>query len=171
MKQFLSGASGSNDAHATNGERTVIAAAGEIAVTPVAPAPITREIAPPATNGEIAVAPRESIKVGPKLSEELQVVSAQSVTWRSREHLCKILLDIVSERTGYPPEMIGVDQDLESDLGIDSIKRVEIFSVVQDRLPSSVFEKLAQSNQDLTRVRNLKGWVEALLAAGEAVDA
>ena len=39
-----------------------------------------------------------------------------------REHL----LAVVSERTGYPPDMLALDADLEADLGIDSIKRVEI---------------------------------------------
>ena len=32
----------------------------------------------------------------------------------------------MSERTGYPADMLGLDADLEGDLGIDSIKRVEI---------------------------------------------
>src|SRR5262249_35750751 len=36
------------------------------------------------------------------------------------------LISIVSDRTGYPAEMLGLNQDLEADLGIDSIKRVEI---------------------------------------------
>ena len=36
------------------------------------------------------------------------------------------LLDVVSERTGYPTDMLSLDADLEGDLGIDSIKRVEI---------------------------------------------
>ena len=38
----------------------------------------------------------------------------------------KLLLQLVSERTGYPEEMLGLDQDMEAELGIDSIKRVEI---------------------------------------------
>jgi acyl transferase domain-containing protein len=44
----------------------------------------------------------------------------------------KLLLKIVSERTGYPEEMLGLDQDMEADLGIDSIKRVEIFGALRD---------------------------------------
>jgi phosphopantetheinyl transferase/acyl carrier protein len=43
------------------------------------------------------------------------------------------LLRIVSDRTGYPPEMIDVDRDLEADLGIDSIKRVEILGSFQQQ--------------------------------------
>jgi acyl transferase domain-containing protein/NAD(P)H-dependent flavin oxidoreductase YrpB (nitropropane dioxygenase family)/NAD(P)-dependent dehydrogenase (short-subunit alcohol dehydrogenase family) len=36
------------------------------------------------------------------------------------------LMTLVSERTGYPADMLDIDLDLEADLGIDSIKRVEI---------------------------------------------
>jgi hypothetical protein len=41
----------------------------------------------------------------------------------------------VSERTGYPPEMLELDLDLEADLGIDSIKRVEILGSLQQNVP------------------------------------
>jgi acyl transferase domain-containing protein/NAD(P)-dependent dehydrogenase (short-subunit alcohol dehydrogenase family) len=49
----------------------------------------------------------------------------------------RILLEAVAERTGYPPEMLELDMRLDADLGIDSIKRVEILSAVQDRLPET----------------------------------
>jgi acyl carrier protein len=45
------------------------------------------------------------------------------------------LLSVVSDRTGYPAEMLTMDMELESDLGIDSIKRVEILSAMQDLVP------------------------------------
>ena len=45
-----------------------------------------------------------------------------------------VLLDVVSEKTGYPVEMLNPEMDMEADLGIDSIKRVEIMSAVQERL-------------------------------------
>jgi len=44
------------------------------------------------------------------------------------------LLETVSHLTGYPREMLGLDMDIESDLGIDSIKRVEIFSSLEGQL-------------------------------------
>ena len=81
-----------------------------------------------------------------------------------REDLTKILLDLVSERTGYPAEMLGLDQDLEADLGIDSIKRVEIVGAFQNQLPPILVQKLTQKNQDLSRVRTLNGWVDVLVA-------
>ena len=39
-----------------------------------------------------------------------------------------VLLDVVAEKTGYPAEMLELDMDIEADLGIDSIKRVEILA-------------------------------------------
>ena len=42
---------------------------------------------------------------------------------------------IVSDKTGYPPDMLDADMDLEGELGVDSIKQVEILSSLRDRLP------------------------------------
>ncbi|MBO2642235.1 type I polyketide synthase [Shewanella algae] len=46
-----------------------------------------------------------------------------------------IMLQVVAEKTGYPAEMLELGMDMEADLGIDSIKRVEILGTVQDKLP------------------------------------
>jgi acyl transferase domain-containing protein len=50
-----------------------------------------------------------------------------------RQDLKALVLDVVAEKTGYPVEMLGLEMALEADLGIDSIKRVEILSTVQER--------------------------------------
>ena len=55
----------------------------------------------------------------------------------SSDKITDILLAVVSEKTGYPVEMLEMEMGLESDLGIDSIKRVEILSALQERLPDS----------------------------------
>ena len=46
------------------------------------------------------------------------------------------MLETVSRLTGYPTEMLGMDMDIESDLGIDSIKRVEILSTLEEKIPN-----------------------------------
>ena len=53
----------------------------------------------------------------------------------SRDGLMVLLLDVVSEKTGYPADMLNMEMELEADLGIDSIKRVEILSAMQDEVP------------------------------------
>ncbi len=45
-----------------------------------------------------------------------------------------IVVQIVSQKTGYPSEMLDLDQDLEADLSIDSIKRFEIIADLGDTL-------------------------------------
>ena len=45
------------------------------------------------------------------------------------------MLSVVAAKTGYPAEMVGLDMDLETDLGVDSIKRVEILSAVTEKAP------------------------------------
>ncbi len=54
----------------------------------------------------------------------------------ANDEVASTLLEVVSELTGYPTDMIDVGMDLEADLGIDSIKRVEILASVQERLPN-----------------------------------
>ncbi|NAZ47932.1 acyltransferase domain-containing protein [Vibrio toranzoniae] len=48
----------------------------------------------------------------------------------------KVMLEVVAEKTGYPTEMLDLEMDMEADLGIDSIKRVEILGTVQDEMPT-----------------------------------
>jgi len=51
--------------------------------------------------------------------------------------VARVLLEIVSSQTGYPAASLNIDMDMESDLGIDSIKRVAILSELHEKLPSA----------------------------------
>lgn len=62
--------------------------------------------------------------------------------------IATVLRQLISERTGYPPEMLDLDLDLEADLGIDSIKRVEIVGLLRQRIsdiPADLGEALSQT--------------------------
>jgi acyl transferase domain-containing protein/NAD(P)H-dependent flavin oxidoreductase YrpB (nitropropane dioxygenase family) len=138
----------------------------------VAPATFVKEIAAaptefqpaPAENGSSVLIP--SVVNGSSESHKKPVETAvpdAGAARYGREDLTKILLGLVSERTGYPTEMLGLDQDLEADLGIDSIKRVEIVGAFHNQLPPILVQKLTEKNQDLSRVRTLNGWVDVLM--------
>jgi NAD(P)-dependent dehydrogenase (short-subunit alcohol dehydrogenase family)/acyl carrier protein len=43
-------------------------------------------------------------------------------------------MEVLAEKTGYTVDMLDLSYELESDLGIDSIRRVEIMAEVQDKL-------------------------------------
>jgi len=48
-----------------------------------------------------------------------------------------VLLAVVAQATGYPEETLSLDMGMEADLGIDSIKRVEILSMLAKRIPGA----------------------------------
>ncbi|NPD86676.1 SDR family NAD(P)-dependent oxidoreductase, partial [Lentimicrobium sp. L6] len=76
----------------------------------------------------------------------------------------KMLLEVVSEKTGYPAEMLEMNMDMEADLGIDSIKRVEIFGALTKQYPS-----MAGINpSELTELRTLGEIVNYVAPKGAA---
>ena len=46
-----------------------------------------------------------------------------------------LVRSIIAEKTGYPEDMLEPDMDLEGELGVDSIKQVEILSTLRERMP------------------------------------
>ncbi len=74
------------------------------------------------------------------------------------ESVTEAVLERVARRTGYPRSMLQLDFDLEADLGIDSIKRVEILNELQD----AGFASSGLDLERLTRSRTLRHWLEIL---------
>ena len=85
-----------------------------------------------------------------------------------REELTKRLIQVVSDRTGYPEEMLSLDADLEADLGIDSIKRVEIAGLLLQSLslPDGTDPDLESMRSGRT-LRQIVTAFEQLAATGE----
>ncbi|MFI5799531.1 SDR family NAD(P)-dependent oxidoreductase [Streptomyces sp. NPDC051677] len=103
-------------------------AALEPAPAPVVPAsPAARPEAAPAP---VAANPQPSAPAAPARSQ------APSADGPSEDDVAAALVDVVAQKTGYPAEMLELGMDVEADLGIDSIKRVEIMGVLQERFPS-----------------------------------
>ena len=57
------------------------------------------------------------------------------VSGASADELRSALRELVAEKTGYPVEMVDPTMDLEADLGVDSIKRVQVIGALQERYP------------------------------------
>jgi acyl transferase domain-containing protein/NAD(P)-dependent dehydrogenase (short-subunit alcohol dehydrogenase family)/acyl carrier protein len=71
------------------------------------------------------------------LANRQAVVPVKTGTQVLRSHISDTLLAVVSEKTGYPIEMLNLGMGMDSDLGIDSIKRVEIMAALRGKLPQS----------------------------------
>ncbi|MEW6178372.1 MAG: SDR family NAD(P)-dependent oxidoreductase [Chloroflexota bacterium] len=57
--------------------------------------------------------------------------STAAITGTDTEQIKEFVLNLVSEKTGYPVEMLDLDLDLEADLGIDTVKQAEIFAAIR----------------------------------------
>ncbi|HEV7859849.1 MAG TPA: SDR family NAD(P)-dependent oxidoreductase [Pyrinomonadaceae bacterium] len=82
-----------------------------------------------------------------------------------KEQLTQRLLQIVSERTGYPPLMLDLDLNIEADLGIDSIKRVEILGTFQHACFADDVQQARLLMENLTGIKTLRGIVDAIHAS------
>lgn len=72
-----------------------------------------------------APSPHAALQAGPESGPRVRA-SARSAL--------DVLIATVSERTGYPADMLDPDLDLEADLGVDSIKRIEILGELRNKL-------------------------------------
>ena len=133
---------------------------------PIRPAPRTAHVPAPAPEP----APQPAVAIPEAPSNEVSANGTANGSYSNgAEHalgpeaLTQSLLRLVSERTGYPTEVLGLEQDMEADLGIDSIKRVEIFGAFQNHLPPPLAARIHASTEGFMRLRTLKGWIDELL--------
>ncbi|WP_394844171.1 SDR family NAD(P)-dependent oxidoreductase [Pendulispora brunnea] len=77
-----------------------------------------------------------------------------------------LLLTVVADKTGYPVEMLGMHMELEADLGVDSIKRVEILSGMRERAPG-LPEVVASEMAALRTLGQIVGYMRERGAVGE----
>ena len=84
----------------------------------------------------------------------------------SGEEVRDILLKVVSDKTGYPPDMLDLDLDMEADLSIDSIKRMEIVGELRNRL-TGILQMGGQEDraEQLAAIKTLQGLISWVVAA------
>ena len=82
-----------------------------------------------------------------------------------------LLLETVSEKTGYPADMLGLDLDLEADLSIDSIKRMEIIGSLREKLNiSGSIEDADDTIEKLASVKTLNGLIDWIRELANGVE-
>ncbi len=100
---------------------------------------------------------------GPVLNGVSAAVTPSS---SAKPAMAQVLLELVSERTGYPVDMLVAEHDMEADLGIDSIKRTEIFSALRERLDADLRTSTAETffieTAQLRRLGDVTAWLEAM---------
>lgn len=160
----------------------VAASASPVILQSVPPTPVLPrrlldgEPAETATDGRSApAAPRAAENPPPRAGAAAEPAQRQlapasgssggETSWATTEQFRADLLRAVSERTGYPEDMLDLDAHMEADLGIDSIKRIEVFSELKNRYhftagrdEETVFEELS----GLKTLGAITGWYDGI---------
>ncbi|WP_252270724.1 type I polyketide synthase [Pseudomonas subflava] len=130
-----------------------VARVAPAAVPVAAPAPVPATVAAPVAAAPVATP-------APAVAPEAKA---------GKPKIKDLLLSIVEERTGYPSDMVGLEQNLEADLGIDSIKRVEIVGALLQTLPPAYGSALGEARSQLNTRATLADMLKMLegLEVGE----
>ncbi|BBA36102.1 type I fatty acid synthase ArsA [Methylocaldum marinum] len=123
----------------------------------VIPTPAVRSGGPAATkpNGSTGPAPQAVAKAPAGSGSSLAPT----------EQFKADLLRSVSERTGYPEDMLDLNAHMEADLGIDSIKRIEVFSALKDHhnlLEGRDEETVLEELSGLKTLNEIIAWYDRL---------
>lgn len=105
----------------------------------------------------------EELPVDEKLSEQTEQVKVMEPASTETEAIKQVVLMLVSEKTGYPVEMLDLDLDLEADLGIDTVKQAELFAAVRTNYGIPRREDLILANYNT--LAKVIGFVEEALAS------
>ncbi|CDR16783.1 modular polyketide synthase [Streptomyces iranensis] len=159
--------------------REMIAAQRDVLLTYFGSAPGERRAAPPspvapATSlpaglAPVAAAPVAATSEAPAPAPVADVAPAPPAPATGPDVL-RAVSEIISERTGYPVDMIEPDLDLEADLSIDSIKRAEIAGELARRLGVAGADTATLGDEELeelTKARTtaaVTDWLTARLA-------
>jgi acyl transferase domain-containing protein/acyl carrier protein len=137
-----------------------------VAVAPVAAAVAVPSSEPAETgNGHASNALKSMMARSAELSPEAR----EALDAGDYENLLRV---VIAEKTGYPKEVLTMEMDFEADLGIDSIKRVEILASLQEVAPVDIEGANPQELMQLRTIGQVLEFVKTKIAdAALAPDA
>ena len=143
-------------------------ALGEQTVEAVPSLPPSKRRLPVAAQAALLTRPQSRPRPRPPLPYKPRLLQRRPHPNAPAVDLEALLLDVVSDKTGYPADMLDMAMALESDLAIDSIKRVEILSAVREAAPSLPEVDTAEMAKLVTLGQVVEHLRQALPASGTA---
>jgi len=114
----LHGGLGGEEYHATS----------KVKASPVAP--VAAPVAAPVVAPVVELMPVEP--AAPQPVPELETVVETPTVQDADGDMVQSVIDVVVKHTGYPADFVELDQDLEGELGIDTVKQAEIMAEIRD---------------------------------------
>ena len=93
----------------------------------------------------------------PIISEDLEV----------NDEIKNAVLNVVVEHTGYPEDFIGFDQDLEAELGVDSVKQAEMMGDLRSKFEIPLDESFVLSEHPT--LNHIAGYISRMSDVSEGV--
>ncbi len=91
----------------------------------------------------------------PSEAKKAPAAKAASLAAAGADPVAEKVLELVSQKTGYPRDMLAMDLDLEADLGIDTVKQAEVFAELR-----TTFELPRREDLKLREYPTLKRIIE-----------
>ncbi len=120
------------------------------------------EIPRPVHSDNVSVSPAEAelelvSPITTDADESGQKPALERSEGTSVQEMAEALLQLVSEKTGYPIEMLDVNLDMEADLGIDSIKRTEVLGAFQEKYGNLTNQAMDETFlEEIARLKTLQ---------------
>tara|TARA_B100001063_G_scaffold61836_1_gene55977 strand:- start:594 stop:7502 length:6909 start_codon:yes stop_codon:yes gene_type:complete len=105
---------------------------------------------------------KTTLKNSELTTNELNEVSSKATNFKKsfgRPEIKKIMISTISEITGYPENMLNEDIDLEAELGVNSIKRMEVLDKVLRELSPEHEDKLQADMSRLMRAKTVNDFL------------
>jgi acyl transferase domain-containing protein/NAD(P)-dependent dehydrogenase (short-subunit alcohol dehydrogenase family) len=127
-------------------------------VEPAARAPTTPVAIPAAQPAPVPAAPPAVVATAPAALPVAVPAPPTAAAASGGDAVMETVLKLVSDKTGYPRDMLAPDLDLEADLGIDTVKQAEVFALVREtfNIPRQDTVKL----RDYPTLRRVVGFVK-----------
>ena len=83
--------------------------------------------------------------------------------------LTTTVIEVVVNHTGYPADFVELDQDLEGELGIDTVKQAEIMADIRERFSLPLDEEFVLS--DYPTLNHMIGYIQQMTGSDAPVAA
>ena len=116
----------------------------------------TPPVIPIETQTPVPVEPSVTQSVGPPST----ATPSESVPSLQDGEVIKTVIEVVVTHTGYPADFVELDQDLEGELGIDTVKQAEIMAEIRERFALPVDEEFVLS--DYPTLNHMIGYIKRM---------
>jgi len=106
------------------------------------------------------ISAKEASEAPEVVTKELEVSVLDDISDTDDFDPVQIMIKVISEKSGYPEELIDAEMNIEADLGIDSIKRIEIFAEISKQIPGELNQDDVEAISMLHTIQEIGDYIK-----------